>query len=61
MSEKLGSFNDFVKENNLSDKSTAFKEYTIALGALRESIAASRGITLEQLHMMSLSQAEADN
>jgi hypothetical protein len=61
MSEKIGSFNDFVERNNLTDKSTAFKEYTIALDALRHSIAESRGITLEQLHMMSLSQLENDN
>ena len=50
MSEKIGSFNDFVEQNNLENYSLAAKEYAVALDGLRRSLAEEKGISLEQLH-----------
>ncbi|MEI8187483.1 MAG: hypothetical protein WCG30_00870 [Candidatus Saccharibacteria bacterium] len=57
MSEKIGSFNDFVEQNNLENYSLAAKEYAVALDGLRRSLAEEKGITLDQLHNISLNKS----
>jgi flagellin-specific chaperone FliS len=50
MSEKVGSFNDFLRENNIESNADSFDKYLDVLKALRVQLAMERGVTLEQLH-----------
>jgi len=52
MAETIGSIEQFIKENNLEDSNEARHLYSVALTGLREHLAAEKGVTLEELHMM---------
>lgn len=50
MLEKLGSYNDFLRENNIEHSPESLEEYSLALSSLRITLAQERGIDLEDLH-----------
>lgn len=48
---EIGSYNEFTERNGLDQNSTQTRnEYTVALIALRETIAAQRGVDVVELH-----------
>lgn len=50
MTERLGSYIQFIEDKQLTDSPEVLSEYTLALHALRVQLAKERGLTLEELH-----------
>ncbi len=50
MAETVGSYADFLAETGMEEGPGAIEAYSLVLDALRERIAAERGVDLEELH-----------
>lgn len=50
MAESVGSYADFLAETGMEEGPAAIEAYSLVLDALRNRIAAERGVDLEELH-----------